>query len=402
MVGSLGVIQPSVAPPFFFEQGPIVRGKKAGPYAPTTGWTTLEVAGTTAGTFVGRDVTIAANKLDFTGARIRDFPAFPTFGNETKTFQVVQESVVFREGEGALAACPGPGCTSSGSGTAISWCPPLAQPPGTPAPGTVANPVGDWDCPSWPAGAGGGNRFQRIGISNSSGRNNFGGTFSLLRNLRANVWRVLVQPGTDGVAEVSRTWRYFDGLAWSGGRPNFEYLTDPGNPGPRLFARLNANGAVTQTLGCVDPTGTPGGTFMQGVPVVGLGSNCGTPTNMAQPVQAWGFRMTTGDIEGSDPFPFGLVITSAVPPGTPLAPNVGTQPTAAGFFFTRMGTDRVTGTQRNLVLLGGGVAVDPESGNSFFRLTDLRLQMSVPEPAAGLGLLIGASGLVALARRRSR
>jgi hypothetical protein len=112
--------------------------------------------------------------------------------------------------------------------------------------------------------------------------------------------------------------------------------------------------------------------------------------------------MTTGDVEGSDPFPFGLVITSAVPPGTPFAPNVGTQPTGAGFFFTRMGTDAVSGTNRNLVLVGGGISVDPNSGNAFFRITDLRLDMKVPEPAMGIGLVAGAGALVALARRRRR
>ena len=94
--------------------------------------------------------------------------------------------------------------------------------------------------------------------------------------------------------------------------------------------------------------------------------------------------MTTGDLEGSDPFPFGLVITSAAPPGTAFAPNIGSQPGTAGFFFTRMGTDNVVGTQRNLVLLGGGVSLDPASGNAAFWIQDLRLTMSVPEPGIGL------------------
>jgi hypothetical protein len=67
-----------------------------------------------------------------------------------------------------------------------------------------------------------------------------------------------------------------------------------------------------------------------------------------------------------------------------------------------MGTDRVSGTNRNIVLIGGGVGVDPGSGNAFFRLLDLRLDLSVPEPSIGFGLLGGAIALVALGRRRSR
>jgi hypothetical protein len=157
---------------------------------------------------------------------------------------------------------------------------------------------------------------------------------------------------------------------------------------------------VIGTQGCVNGTGTAGGSFMLGSPIAGAGSNCGTPTTVMAPAQAWGFALSTGDVEGSDPFPFGLVITSAAPPGTPFSPNVGTQPGSAGFFFTRMGTDTVSGTNRNLVLVGGGVAVDPNSGNAFFRVMDLRLDMTVPEPAMGFGLIAGVTGLIALASRR--
>lgn len=139
---------------------------------------------------------------------------------------------------------------------------------------------------------------------------------------------------------------------------------------------------------------------MLGNVILGPGSNCGTPTSVMDPGQGWGFPLSTGDVEGSDPFPFGLVITSAAPPGTPFAPNVGTQAASAGFFFTRMGTDQVSGTNRNIVLLGGGVSVDPPSGNAFFRITEMHLEMTVPEPATGLGLFAGAAALVALARRR--
>jgi hypothetical protein len=46
------------------------------------------------------------------------------------------------------------------------------------------------------------------------------------------------------------------------------------------------------------------------------------------------------------------------------------------------------------------VAVDPDSGNAFFRIGDLRMNMTVPEPATSLGLLAGAGALLAIARRR--
>jgi len=417
MVGSIGVINPSVAPPFFFTSGPQVLGKKQGPYAPDKGWTTVDVAGTTATTFVGRQLTLAAGKLDFSGQVFRDFKAFPSVANQTKSYSNRQtQPQTFAVGQGALAQCPGNGCTFSSyttttggitntvvvPGTAISWCPPTGEPVGTPSPGTPSNQVGDWNCASQ-QGAATGAYNMRMAVSNSPGANQFGGTYDLLRTNSSSIWRVLVQPGTDGVAEVSRTLRGFEDLVWTPGPGNFRYQTYPGRKGPRLKAYLNANGAVTQTLGCVNPTGTigAGNTFVPGQGVItGQGSNCGTPTTIPPPQQGWGFRLTTGDVEGSDPFPF-ISVTSAVPPGTAFAPNVNARTPNQGFFFSRMGTDRTTaGTRRNIVLLGGGAVRDPGSGNLFFRIMDLRLDMTVPEPAMGLGLVAGATALVALMHRR--
>ena len=402
MTGALGVINPSTATPFLFEGGPGVFGKKIGAYPPTDGFKTVEVAGATAGTFVGRQLTVGQSQFNFNGQQLRDFPAFANVANLTKTFMSVQNAATFMEGAGALAACPGPGCTSSGSGTAISWCPPLATPPGSPAPGTAAGQIGDWDCTSWVDGFVGGNRFLRIGITNSSARNNFGGTFELLRNTIETVWRVAEQPGTDGIAVVSRSWMDQNNFAWTGGLENFAYTTLAGNAGPVVFGQLNTRGAVTQTTGCTNPGGTVGvgKTFVIGVPISGVGSNCGTATGGDPPGQGWGFKMTTGTIEGSDPYPY-LQGTTAL--GTPFAPLFGPNtkgPNTGGFFFTRMGTDTVSGTNRNIVMLGGGVSVDPDSGNAFFRITDFRLNLQVPEPAMGLGLIAGAAALAGLARRR--
>ena len=140
---------------------------------------------------------------------------------------------------------------------------------------------------------------------------------------------------------------------------------------------------------------------MQGNPIVNAGSNCGTATGMQLPGQGWGFKMTTGAISGSDPYPFGPVNTTVM--GTPFNPIVGTQPASQGFFFSRQGGDEITsGGNRNIVLLGGGLAVDPNSGNSYFRISALRMNLVVPEPAAGLGLLVGAGALAGLVRRRIR
>lgn len=400
MTGSLGVINPSTATPFLFESEVGVFGKKAGAYAPTDGFKTISVTGATASTSVGRQVTVPANRLNWAGDRIRFFPSFGNVGQTSKVFSQVQNQATFMVGAGALAECPGPGCTASGLGTQISWCPPLVQ-PATPAPGTAGNQIGDWSCPSYPAGAIGGNRGQWIRISNSAGpaANHFGGTLSLIRNETFDIWRILVQPGTQGTpAEASRQFQVL-ASAWAPGQANFNYLSEPSKPGPRILAALGAQGQVTQTFGCVNGVGTVGQPFSPGNPAGQVGSNCGTPAPGTQPLQNWGFKMTTGTISGSDFYPF-LDATTVL--GTPFAPNFQQQAYGDGFFFTRMGTDTVMGTSRNLVLLGGGVAVDPPSGNAYFRISDLRLSLTVPEPAMGLGLIAGATALVALARRRTR
>lgn len=401
MTGTILVENPSSG----FELQPGVFGRKVGgvgpaTYPPTDGTRMVEVAGATASTFVGRPVTLAAGLFDRTGVEFRDFPAFANVGQLTKAFQTLQQAATFSENNGALAECPGPGCTSSGAGTAISWCPPNTHVPAAPAPGTVGAQIGNWDCPSWQAGVGGGDRFLRIGISNASGRPNFGGTLNLLRNHMMNVWRVGVQPSTPnaGDAEVTRSFMDNANIPWSGGRTNFAYTPLPGNNGPRLLAQLNANGAIAATFGCTNGVGTNGGSFMQGSPIVNVGSNCGTDPGTNVDGQGWGFKMTTGTVSGSDPYPFGLVVTTVA--GTPFNPAFTAQPASLGFFFSRQGTDAVSGTNRNLVLLGGGVSVDPDSGNAFFRITNLSMNMTVPEPATSLGLLAGAGLLVGVARRR--
>jgi len=408
MVGGLGVQNPSVAAPFVFEVGPAVAGKKIGPYPPNRGFQTVQVAGATAGTFVGRQLTLMDGQLSFSGGRQRGFPAFPTVAQTTKSFMSVQQGAVFQIGGGALAGCPGPGCNLDGAGTAISFCPPLAHNAANPAPGTVGNKAGDWDCDAWNAQLPG-NRGKRFGIINEEDANHYGGTMNVLRNTGQNVWRVLVQPSTPMAnnAQVERSWMSLMNLTWTPGRPNFEFRTNPGNNGPRILARLGTGdrlGQVIQTFGCANGTGTigVGKTFMLPgpngpfVPILGPGNNCGTEMVADNPGQGWGFKMTTGTISGSDFFPFSTETTAL---GSPFNPQRVLN-AAAPFFFTRMGDDSVVGTARNLVLIGGAISVDPDSGNSFDRILSLTMKLQVPEPSAAAGLLAGTAAIVALARRR--
>lgn len=407
MIGSLLVENPSAG----YELPPAIYGKKvggAGPrtFPPAAALPSLSVDGTTPGTFVGRQVTLPASELRTTGFEFRLFPAFANVVQVSKSYMSLHGQATFAENQGALAACPGDGCTSSGAGTAISWCPPVSHNPTAPAPGTTGAPIGNWDCPSWQGGAGGGDRFLRMAITNGSARNNFGGTFLLLRNFAQNVWRAPVPPSTPNAsdAEVTRSWMDIDSQAWSGGRSNFEYTGLGGNNGPRLFARLTASGGLDATFGCTNGVGTNGGNYVRSNPITNAGSNCGTDPSPNAEGQGWGFKMTTGTISGSDPYPFGAVVTTVA--GTPFNPTFGTQATTQGFFFSRQGTDSLTTTPagggRNIVMLGGGISVDPDSGNAFFRITRLEMNLVAPEPATGAALAAGLGGLAWFARRRTR
>ena len=421
MVGAVSVINPSVSPPNFFEVGPEIFGRKVGTYPPDRGAGTLQVAGTAAGTSTARQVTIPAGNLNFTGFQRRDFPTFPSVGNGLKTYMSAHLAATFQPGGGAVAACPGPGCTSGGAGTAISWCPPAAEATANPAPGTAGNRVGDWTCTGWLDGVLGGNQFLQISISNSPSRPKFGGTFSLLRNTIQDNWAIDVQPTqVPGTGEAFRNFRTISNLPWPGGQENFAYNSDVGFLGPKLNVTIGTGGGlIYATDGCVNAGGDPGGAFnLSGPAIGGVGVNCGTPTAMSgvqNPLAEWGFRLTTGTISGSDPFPgapfpFGKIVTTRATAsaingpggdGTPFAPNVSNRDAALGFFFSRAGANSVVGSQRNLVMLGGGVATDPISGNTFYRLTELRFQLNpAPEPVGLAGLFLAVGGIGAVARRR--
>lgn len=403
MVGALGVVNPDVAQPGLFDAGPGAFGKKFGPHPPTAGVRTLSVAGATAGTFAGRKITLPANRMNFQGGHFRDFPAFPGIAQSTKTYMSVQPGATFMNGAGAVAFCPGPGCNSTGMGTAISFCPPLS--PSPLAPGTAMAPIGNWSCTRYTA-AGPGRRGIRLAIQNDN-RSHFGGTLRILRSQRSTIWRVLEEPATPmGFAIVERAWRTGVYEEAAGGA-NFVQQTVPEHNGPQILARLNARGAITATAGCANGVGTigPGKTYMglpspRGpfVPITGPGNACGTDPSPAPPGQIIGFRMTTGTLSGSDFFPF-LDATTRL--GTPFNPAFQPLSFAQGMFFTRMGGDSNTPAlaTRNIVLVGGGIAYDPKSANAYFRVTDLRLGIHVPEPERTVGLMVCAALFAARTRR---
>jgi hypothetical protein len=400
MIGSVFVENPSAG----FTLVPGVYGRKVGGlgpniFPPTDGAQVVDVLGTATGTSIGRQVTVPASVLDRAGVDFRTFPAFANVAQLTKSYMTVQNQATFAENGGALAECPGNGCTASGAGTIIDWCPPRSPNPTAPAPGTTAAQIGNWDCPGF-GSAGAEQHRLRMTISNTSGRPNFGGTLELIRGFSQTLWRVPGAPSSPNAPDAQATRSaIMVNEQWPGGRPNFEFLSLGRNLGPRVFAQLNANGAIAATFGCANGVGTPGGSYMQGVVNLNPGSNCGTNTAPQTPAHEWGFKMTTGVISGSDDYPFGLVVTTIA--GTPFNPTFTAVPASLGFFFSRHGGDSITSSgNRNLVLLGGGLAVDPTSGNAFFRMTDLRMNLSVPEPATGLGLIAGAGMLIGFARRR--
>lgn len=399
MVGSLGVVNPDIASPRSVDAGPLAFGKAAGPHPPSEGPKTITLAGATVGTFVGRRLTLPAGRLAFAGGGFRDFSGFDAVAQVTKTFMSDHDAATFRVGGGALAVCPGPGCSASGAGTAISFCPPLAPDPLHPAPGTAMAPIGNWNCVGF-AVAGPGRRGIRLGINRNAAAR-YGGTLRLLRNQRATIWRVLEDPATPmAPAVVERAWRA--GIhELAAGRTNFAFRALPENPGPRLFARLDARGAVTATSGCTRATGTIGigKTFMRPgpsgpfAPITGPGNACGTAPAPAPSAaaQSWGFRMTTGALSGSDFFPF-LDVRSTL--GTPFRPQIAQRSFGQGFYFTRQGDDRITPLgHRNLALVGGGIAYDPKSGDAFFRVLDLRLRILTPEPQGASLLAVGGLAL---------
>ncbi len=333
--GSYRVVNPSVGGAFTNERGPFNFGTQM-----------LATANTT----TGGGISIAASQVaPLSGMQFRLFPAFPTVAQQTFTFYSTQLPATFMAGNGAAA---------SGD---VSFCPAA----GNAGPGNLSctffnNP-------------GAGNLPIRMGVNNAPAAPRYGGTLKVLRNvINSRVWFVPIVPTSmNPVAQVSaQPNSIVPARTWTPGITNFKFISDPNSPGPNYTAILGPQGSI-MTLGAF--VSTPPATdprFLDG--------------------EAWGHKMTTGTVSGSDIFP--ATVASPPPPH---------------FFFTRAGTDmRVAtvsgGLTGNIVLVGGAIASSPSSGNLFDRVAVLSI--NVPEPGAALGLCAGFAGLIGLAsaRRRSR
>ena len=351
MIGSLGVVNPSVAGGATalnnFERGPAFAGN---------GPSTFAAVSTS-----GRRITLPTAQFFFTGIQTRFFPGFVGVAQLTNIFTTTQQAAVFRSGSGAAA---------NGN---ISFCPAIGVPPvvtGT----TALIATGNKSCTNF-ASPGSGNFALRIGVSNVSGAPHYGGTLKMLRNQQGNVWFVQVAPTSNNPTGIASN-QPNDATGgqcgtnnpqcnlWTPGLTNYRFVSDINSLGPNYGVLLTPSGRISTI---VSSLGTPTGTVANGSGV--------------------GFKLTTGTISGSDIFP---------PNNTTATPF---------FFFTAKGSDNRTTTTGgavtgNIVMVGGAVATSSASSNLFHRVEIL--SMRVPEPGMVLSLTAGVLGLVALARRRSR
>lgn len=299
----------------------------------------------------GNAFTIPIGALGISGMQLRSFPSFVFVAQNSFSYMTSQPNAErLQNGQGAAAAGP------------INFCPPQADP--NPLNGNLA--CGDWQNP------GVGNYEIRMGIDRRRTGGGtpiggaFGGTLRLARNVTSsNVWFAkppfLPLGNTTGTQRVSKQPNSAIDT-WTPGRTNFAFGTNVNAKGPQYSAMLTAMGKIA--------TLTPSGPF--------------PPTGVNDPVdRGWGFKMTTGVISGSDESP-------ALGTGTPF------------FSFITTGNDTVTtgGQVRNIVLVGGGIALSGASGSLFERIQILDVVMAVPEPATMAGLGMGLAALLAFARAR--
>lgn len=191
------------------------------------------------------------------------------------------------------------------------------------------------------------------------GPNTFGGAFRLLRSITGGAWFVF-NPGTTPTKTVGFSPNVRN-QPWTAGITNQEQVidTNPGLSTVRINVMLGANGSITD-------------------PGTGIGP---PPTPTAPNGIATGFKMTTGTLVFSD--------------ATPA--TVGGGP----FTSTQAGSDnRTAGGEGNIQLIGGAVAYAGFTGNVFYRIT--RLTMDVPEPASMLALGVGLVALAGLTQFRRR
>lgn len=340
MGGVGGVQNASVAGANTWERGPIRVSTMVA----------NDAAGTTM-TAVGNAFTIPVGAFGISGMQLRSFPTFVFVAQNSFSYMTTMPfSERLANGQGAAATAP------------INFCPPQADP-------NSLN--GNLNCLDW-ENPGAGNFQIRVGIDRRRTGGGtpiggaFGGTLRLARNvINSNVWfgkpPFLVLGDVTGMQRVSKQPNSAVDL-WTPGRPNFAFGSNPNPKGPQYSAMLTAVGGKIASL--------TAGPF--------------PPTGMDDPVdRGWGFKMTTGVVSGSDAFP-------------PLGGGI------PNFSYVTTGDDTVTpnGEVRNIVLVGGGLALSGASGSLFERIQILDVVMAVPEPSAMLGLGIGLAGLLAFARAR--
>ncbi len=303
---------------------------------------------------VGNAFTMAAVSNLTSGSQMRSFPGVAA---------VAQNSFAFRTSRSASAML------FAGGGAAatevISFCPPIDDP-------IPAN--GNLNCTEGANNPGAGNYQAFIGIDQvrTAGgaveRGGFGGTLKLARNVSpAVVWFAqtpFIPTGNTTQIGVFSRKPNTNTFGWTNGRTNFFHNEIPNLKGPLYSGML--------TYVSAGESGKLASVMFQ--------SPAPPPTRKDS--KGWGFQLTTGIVSGSD-----------------------NTPAPTSFIFT--GDDTVSGTGtsavRNIVLVGGGVAVSNGGPQSlpFARIGILDLTV-VPEPIAVGGLAAGALGLLALSRYRRR
>ncbi len=359
-LGVGGVQNPSVAGANSWERGPM--------------WvnTNVTIPGSGASTSPGKTFTLPPGNMILTGHNQRAFPTFAFVAQNSFSFMTTQPyAEQFKAGGGAAAL------------NSIQFCPPLNN----------ATNDGNLSCPGY-SNPGIGNRPAFIGIDQvkspqtplgTPAANAFGGTLRMGRNVsQAAVWfgkpPFCPNPpstalGPNGCVQIVSKQPNSGFENWTPGLTNYEYITGQNPNGAWWNAWLTTNKAQISTLldcsgaSCV-PAGSAAPTIMAPV-----------PTNNPNDV-AWGFKMTTGIVSGSDIYP-------PVGPNTPY------------FTFVSTGQDTTTGGgERNIVMIGGSIALSGASGSLFNRVSQLQLTLEVPEPATSAALAAGMLGLIALARLR--
>ena len=336
-------------------------------YNPSAGTTRTKVHNdqnaVTSGTGAARTIQLAADFFKVTGFGQRTFPDFQPVAQNTEIYSTTQLAETFRPGSGAAAA---------GS---FAFCP-------TDDDRFLTNCT-DFNNADVPL---------LLGVI--PGANAYGGTFRLLRHLKAGsgAWFVVnfgaVTPTlafnpnprgigfTDVTPSGMNTGATFNTpmSVWPGGATNYRKLSDP-NPAKQIFS-----GMIAPTIGT--------GSSKTGGFITSLGDFLGTAPTAVDDGRSTAFKATTGTVYVSDPTPVqGTTMTTG---GATV--NLPFTSSTAGF------DSRNASGIGAIQLVAGGVAYAGSTGNTFFR--NSRLHFVVPEPATHAALAAGLMGMLGLARLR--